>query len=140
MALKKYFKDEDYYTIHPVTGCWIFNGCLGRGGYGKITVQGSRRTVSAHIYFYEKKYGPVPVDLELDHIICSVRRCCNPDHVLAVSRKQNARRRPNCILSMEIAETIRKESAAGTPGKKLALKYKVSPSMISGILQRTRWA
>jgi hypothetical protein len=37
---------------------------------------------------YEYQVGEVPPGLDLDHR-CRVRRCCNPDHVRPVSRREN---------------------------------------------------
>ena len=71
-------------------GCWIFTGHLfGRNGYGGIAHDGTTRGV--HIVMYEDRNGRVPEGLELDHL-CRVPRCCNPDHLEAVTHAENVRR------------------------------------------------
>lgn len=80
------------------TPCWIWQRSLGGGGYGHFWLNG--RTQRAHVYYYEQKYGPVPNGLELDHL-CRQRRCCNPDHVEAVTHVVNARRGAKTKLTEE---------------------------------------
>lgn len=57
--------------------CWAWIGGLHRDGYGP------------HKEFYERKYGPVPAGLQLDHVVCNKRNCVNPDHVEPVTCKVN---------------------------------------------------
>jgi hypothetical protein len=40
---------------------------------------------------YEQKHGPIPDELELDHL-CEVRNCGNPDHLEPVTPGENQRR------------------------------------------------
>jgi len=49
------------------------------------------RTVYVHRYLYPLAKGPIPPDLELDHL-CGNKRCCNPDHLEAVTHGENMRR------------------------------------------------
>jgi hypothetical protein len=71
--------------------CWIFTGCLTENGYGHVRDdEGNMR--HAHIVTYEKKFGPVPPGLELDHFFCDTRPCCNPDHVAPTTHLENVRR------------------------------------------------
>ncbi len=65
--------------------CHIFRGCKNEG-YGRITVSGKH--VYVHRYIWEKENGPIPDDLEIDHM-CRVRSCNNVDHLRAVSHKVN---------------------------------------------------
>ena len=73
-------------------GCWLWTGYVLPDGYRRFrrgrAVDG---VVSAHKWSYEHFVGPVPEGLELDHL-CRVRRCCNPDHLEAVTRAENVRR------------------------------------------------
>lgn len=77
------------YTIDPETGCWLWNGFLGSGGYGQIVVQ--HRTHYAHRISYELHRGPIPEGMQLDHL-CRVRRCVNPDHLEPVTPRLNTLR------------------------------------------------
>ncbi len=81
----------------PVTnsGCWLWIGSLSvsnnkySSGYGSFMVNG--KTVRAHRYSYEQKFGLIPKGLELDHK-CRVLCCVNPDHVEPVTHQENVRR------------------------------------------------
>lgn len=47
--------------------------------------------IAAYKWFYENAKGPVPEGLELDHL-CGVPGCVNPDHLEAVTGKENVQR------------------------------------------------
>lgn len=66
-------------------GCWEWVGAY-RRGYGEWRM-GTRR-VGAHREMYERKNGPVPKELHLDHL-CRNPSCVNPDHLEAVTPKVN---------------------------------------------------
>lgn len=93
--------------VDPVKGCWLWTGTkLNHDGYARIKYQG--RLVMAHILSYELKHGPVPVGLELDHVVCSVRHCIHPDHTKAVTHFDNCTRqsswwskRTHCVQGHE---------------------------------------
>jgi glucan biosynthesis protein len=71
-------------------GCWIWRRRLDRYGYGQIEIirRPERRSTKAHIVAYEVWIGPIPPGKEIDHT-CRVHACCNPDHLEAVTRKEN---------------------------------------------------
>lgn len=72
------------------SGCWLWTGALDpRFGYARTSIGCERMGVheAAFVLFV----GKVPVGLELDHL-CSVRHCCNPLHLEAVTREENMRR------------------------------------------------
>ena len=71
------------------TQCWICSRYHSKTGYPQLNVDSV--TTSVHIVTYEYCKGPVPKDLELDHL-CRNRKCCNPDHLEAVTRKENIAR------------------------------------------------
>lgn len=76
--------------------CWLWTGCTnrGKGEYGLFGVAkkdsgGARqKTVQAHRYAYEQTFGPLPDDLQLDHL-CEVTICCNPLHLEPVTQAEN---------------------------------------------------
>ncbi len=78
-------------------GCLVFEGCL-VSGYGQI--RDGRTSRLAHRVMYEATRGPVPEGLDLDHL-CRNRACCNPDHLEAVSRRENARRGIRGVLTTQ---------------------------------------
>lgn len=79
----------------PMSGCWIWTGCSNGKGYGHYFVRRAQdsgaRMKLAHRISFETLVGSVPAGLDLDHL-CRNRSCCNPLHLEAVTRQENARR------------------------------------------------
>lgn len=73
----------------PFAGCEIWMGTVTPDGYGRIGWGGNLWYL--HRLRYEIERGPIPEDLELDHL-CRVRSCCNPAHLEPVTRQENLRR------------------------------------------------
>ena len=68
-------------------GCWLWNGCLARPqGYARLNIE--RKAQYAHIFIYERLWGPIPEGKEIDHL-CRNRACVNPFHLEAVIRQVN---------------------------------------------------
>jgi len=77
----------------PESGCWLWIGTRRRDGYGVVSI-GSRRErfqCRAHRLTYTWYVGPIPADLELDHL-CRNRACVNPAHLEPVLHKVNLNR------------------------------------------------
>lgn len=70
--------------------CWLWHGQIDNYGYGVFYCMG--RNWMAHRLIYEEFYEPIPLGLEIDHL-CRVRNCVNPEHLEAVTSKENHRRR-----------------------------------------------
>lgn len=79
----------DRSTPVPITGCLLWLGSTTRLGYGMMSVHSVNRTV--HRLAYELAKGPIPEGMVLDHL-CRVRCCINPDHLEAVTQKENVMR------------------------------------------------
>lgn len=82
-------KVKDNVVVDPDSGCWNWQAAKNRHGYG-VTCVNAKRTL-AHRASYEAFIGAIPSGLCLDHL-CRNPRCCNPDHLEAVSQKENVRR------------------------------------------------
>jgi hypothetical protein len=74
-------------TVRPASGCWKWIGTLLPNGYAQIAI-GGRRKEYIHRLVYTLTYGPIPEGLQLDHL-CRNRACCRPDHLQAVSCREN---------------------------------------------------
>lgn len=66
--------------------CWLWTGATRHGRYGQFFIGGRNRY--AHRLAYQLCVGPIPEGLLIDHK-CRVRHCVNPDHLRAVTYKQN---------------------------------------------------
>lgn len=73
----------------PMSGCWLWEGNIERGGYGLFKYKCINR--SAHRAAYRLFVGEIPDGLVLDHK-CRTRCCVNPAHLEAVTQKENVRR------------------------------------------------
>lgn len=83
---------DDRWQLDPQSGCHIWMRGKDSAGYGKFLVINGPNT-RAHVYAWERKRGPVPAGLVLDHFVCDNKACCNPDHLRAVPNAANITRR-----------------------------------------------
>ena len=76
-------------SMPDASGCVLWTGAIGSEGYGQIGVKvgGVWCTRRAHRISYELARGPIPVDLQLNHL-CRNRHCINPDHLEPVRRRK----------------------------------------------------
>jgi hypothetical protein len=70
------------------TGCWLWNRCADRTGYGLIRWRG--RQYRAHRLAYFAFEGEIPAGYHVHHI-CHVSRCINPDHLEALKQADHMR-------------------------------------------------
>jgi hypothetical protein len=80
-----YERFESQYEIDP-SGCWLWTKNRLPNGYGRFSYQ--HQWYIAHRVSYTIHKGPIPGILDLDHL-CRVRHCVNPDHLEAVTRREN---------------------------------------------------
>lgn len=84
--------------VEDENGCMVWQGGtsgkikkgVGGRGYGRIRIQG--KTSATHRVIYTCFHGYIPSCLDIDHI-CNNKLCCNPNHLEAVSHKENCKRR-----------------------------------------------
>lgn len=72
-----------------VNDCWVWNGTVGKNGYGKTTLKSVH--MSAHTASYKLFVGDIPKGLHLDHL-CRNKLCVNPSHLEPVTPGENVRR------------------------------------------------
>jgi len=74
--------------VEKTGSCWLWRGCVNPNGYGVFGVKHGQPNQLAHRYAYELQIGPIPARMTLDHL-CRKRACVRPDHLEAVSVREN---------------------------------------------------
>lgn len=78
--------------VTQTDNCWIWGGMKTTLGYGTMKIQ--RKKIYAHRISYKIFKGEIPEGLVIDHL-CRNRLCVNPEHLEAVTLKQNILRGDN---------------------------------------------
>lgn len=133
--------DNIPYIIDPRTDCWNWPYKLTKEGKGYAYAwdNETHKGVRVHIRNYEKKYGKVPDELQLDHFKCDNKGCCNPDHVKPVTGLENTLRGKQTKLTQEQVKEIidRVEQNPRIRLDDLAKEYGVTQPAITITLQKT---
>lgn len=84
--------------VKVTSSCWIWTGHVTKGGYGQFRM--GNKTIGAHVAAYRIFRGHVPPGMDVEHAchtrdedcpggVCLHRRCVNPLHLEAVTRREN---------------------------------------------------
>ena len=84
----------------PPGKCWEWVGAAGGKGEHRY---GVFQNTTAHRWNYARIHGD-PGDLVVDHL-CGNKMCVNPDHLEAVTQRENLLRSPNTLNSKNAAKT-----------------------------------
>lgn len=101
-------------AVAAENGCLLWTGYVGVNGYG-YTSDGHRK-MTTHRASYEIHFGSPPEGMVLDHIChnrdeacpggpCTHRRCINPEHLEAVTQKENVHRSHKCPSALQARQT-----------------------------------
>lgn len=73
--------------------CWLWARAIDATGYGVLglSIDGKRKKYLAHRVVYEALKGAIEKGYDVDHL-CRARSCINPDHLEAVTHRENMRR------------------------------------------------
>lgn len=81
-------------------GCWDYAGHHGPEGYARC----GKPDKYAHRKAYRLAVGPIPDDLEIDHL-CRYRGCVNPSHLEPVTHRVNLLRSPITVAGINYRKT-----------------------------------
>jgi hypothetical protein len=89
---------------NPSTGCWEWKAYCGRSGYGRFALNGKMR--NAHRVAFTHFVGDIVPGLVIDHL-CRVRRCVNPEHLRAVTNRENTLAEGSeALVAIQAARTV----------------------------------
>lgn len=83
-------------------GCWEWTGKTLPNSYGQITI--AKKHIYSHRVSFEIHRGQIPDGLHIDHL-CRNRTCCNPEHLEAVTCRENIMRSPIAPAAVNARKT-----------------------------------
>lgn len=158
--------DEDRFMAkvspEPMSGCWLWTGCLYPSGYARRRVRGVTYVASREAWRLFR--GAIPDGLCVCHR-CDNRSCVNPDHLFLGTPLDNARdmvakgrqargaalvarMRPARgmaagkakLTDTQVVEILAEYARGGVTHRALAARYGVGHAAIGCIVRGTKWA
>jgi len=135
-------------AIDPISGCWIWQRCRGRDGYG--TIKFAKKMCRAHRLSWQHHYGPIPKNKFVLHT-CDNPPCINPSHLFLGTNMDNARDKivkgrgadlkgeMNGFAKLTATDVlaIRRDMRLQ---REIAADYGIGQPNVSGIKNRKSWA
>ena len=150
-------EDRFWEKVQKSDGCWTWQGCLDRRGYGQIARGGKfGGNVKAHRLSYRIAHGDLPESAHVLHR-CDNPACVRPDHLFLGTHTDNmrdmwAKNRGRCdgagrsgeengnhrLTSANVAEIIRRHKG-GEASRALAAEFGVSKTLVLMISAGKVW-
>lgn len=135
--------------VKTASKCWLWKSDR-IGKYPNFKVKRVQYTATRVSYFIATSADPGSM---LVCHKCDNPKCCNPSHLFVGTHKANrldcaakqrlnpqkGSKRPKAKLTESIVSEIKSDVASGIPQANLARKHKVSPAVICGIIDGSRW-
>lgn len=92
MPARKPEPERFWPKVRKTATCWVWTANTTQG-YGRFMSwrAGRWQNTYAHIWAWEDANGPVPEDMEIDHL-CSNKRCVRPSHLKLATPSENKQR------------------------------------------------
>lgn len=88
-------QDQSFWSkVNKTDSCWLWGSPRPKSGYGYMKYGG--KTLLAHRISYAMANGTIPDGMQVDHM-CHNRACVRPDHLRAVTHKQNQENRAGAL-------------------------------------------
>lgn len=117
------------------SACWIWKRAISNG-YARAGI--NYKLIYVHRHYYEIVNGPISKGLHIDHL-CRVPSCVRPDHLEAVTCKENLRRGRGTVLTPELVRQIRHRRASGERTKDIIKDFGNNRQLVDNVIFRKTW-
>ncbi len=127
--------------VNTSDGCWVWQGSVATGGYGRFYDGATGQRTLAHRLSYEIHFGNLPDDLVVHHK-CNNKACVNPSHLEACTFAENIKYAAIDGLmgksTVDNLQEIISLADAGWSQKEIARKYGISRQALYSITKGHR--